>query len=81
MSVRIDPRFTTATQWTALSATVLAPYATIPILLRDEDWLSWARYVVGIPAVQAVGAPRPEGFADWQSWATAFNGSLTLLTT
>lgn len=71
----------TARQWAALTTTVLAPYGTIPILLDDDAWIEWARYVVGLPAVQAVGAVRPEGFSDWQSWARAFNVSLTLLTT
>lgn len=81
MSVRIDPRFSTAQQWTAQTGIVLAPYGTIPVLLHEENWMDWARYVVGLPAVQAVGAVRPEGFPDWQSWARQFNTSLTLLTT
>lgn len=81
MSIRIDPRYSTAQQWTAQSSITLAPYGTIPILLHEDDWKSWARYVVGLPAVAAVGAVHPDAYDTWQRWARDFNSSLTLLTT
>lgn len=81
MSSRIDPRFTSAPHWTAQTSFVLAPYGTIPVLRDEAEWRSWARYVVGLPAVAAVGAVHPEGYDTWQKWAVAFNSSLTLLTT
>lgn len=79
MSSAIDPRFMTAQNWTAQTSTVLLPFGFVPKLLSEDDWRSWASYVVNLPAVAALGPPRPEPYADWHSWARQFNQTVRLL--
>lgn len=80
MSTTIDPRFMTAVNWAAQTTTLLAPYGTVQKLTSDDRWLEWARGVVALPAVAALGCPRPEPYANWQDWARQFNMTARLLT-
>lgn len=77
----IDTRGMTAIRWTAQSAFFLAPYGTVPILLDEKGWRDWASCVAAFPAIAALGAPRPEPFAEWDSWARQFNLVVRLLAT
>ncbi len=76
----VDPRFLTLTRWASETAWNLAPFATIPILRDETAWQDWARYVIGIPSLNALGAPRPEGFSRWEDWGQALNQTIRLLT-
>lgn len=80
MANTIDPRFMNVVNWAAQSTALLAPYGTVPILLHPDKWKDWARIVIALPAVAALGAVRPEGFHRWEEWATQFNQTARLLT-
>jgi len=75
----VDPRFITLSRWASETAWNLAPFATMPQLLDETKWQDWARYAVGVPAVNALQPPRPEGFSRWEDWADAFNQTIQLL--
>jgi hypothetical protein len=81
MASTIDTRFIDVLNWAAQTTTLLAPYGTIPILRDPHRWRDWASVVVSLPVVSGLGAPRPEGFADWRDWARQFNYAARLLTT
>lgn len=66
--------------WAAQSTVLLSPYGNIPKLIDPEAWRDWARAVIALPAIAAVGAPRPEGFQHWQDWGRQFNVVARLLT-
>lgn len=66
--------------WAAQTTTMLAPYGTVPILRDPERWRDWAVVVIALPALAALGTPRPEPFLDWQDWARQFNSVAKLLT-
>lgn len=76
----VDPRFLSATRWAAETAWNLSPFATIPRLENEKAWQDWARYIVGVPSINALQPPRPEGFTDWRRWAVALNQTIQLLT-
>lgn len=77
--ITIIPRFISVRDWTAQTTMMLISFGTIPKLLKEDEWRGWAAAVVVLPEIAAVNAPRPEGFATWQDWATAFNAQLRLL--
>jgi hypothetical protein len=79
VTITVDPRMMDAREWTARTTPLLAPFGTIPLLLDPERWREWGAYVIALPAVAAVSAPRPERFASWSDWARALNVSLRLL--
>lgn len=81
MTITVDPRMLNAREWAARTTPLLFPYGTIPMLLDPERWREWAANVILLPRVAAASAPRPERFATWQDWATAFNVTLRLLGT
>lgn len=75
----VDPRFLSLTRWASETAYNLAPFATVPQLLDEDDWKDWARYVAGVPALNARQPPRPEAFDKWQQWAVAINQAIELM--
>lgn len=75
----VDPRFLSFDRWARETAWNLSPFATVPDPQGEGNWLRWARYAVGIPALNALNPPRPEGFGRWQDWAVAANQSIQLL--
>lgn len=75
----IDPRFISVTRWASETAWNLSPFATIPILLDEDAWQDFARYICGVPAINALNPPRPEGFSDARAWAVALNQTIQLL--
>lgn len=77
--ITIVPRYITAQNWASQTTIMLASIAPIPKLLDEAHWMGWAAYVVSLPELAAVNAPRPEGFSTWDSWATAFNVALRIL--
>lgn len=79
MTITIDPRLLGAREWAARTTPLLSPFGTIPLLLDPERWREWAAYVIALPRIAAVNAPRPERFQTWSDWATAFNVALQLL--
>lgn len=81
MSTAIDTRLIDVVSWAAQMTTLLAPYGTVPVLRSPDDWRWWAAVVVALPAIAALGAPRPEPFPTWQDWARQFNPIARLLPT
>jgi hypothetical protein len=81
VAATIDTRFIDVVNWASQTTTVLAPYGTIPILRDPHKWRDWASMVVSLPALSALGAPRPEGFERWEDWARQFNFAARLLVT
>lgn len=79
MTITIDPRMLDAREWAGRTTPSLLSFGTIPLLLDPDRWREWAAYVVALPRIAAVNAPRPERFSTWQDWATAFNVALRLL--
>lgn len=77
--ITIIPKYLSAQNWTGQTTILLAPIASIPKLLDEAHWQGWAAYVVSLPQLAAVNAPRPEGFQKWEDWATAFNVALRIL--
>ena len=75
----VDPRYLSVLAWINRTNLLLAPYGPVRRVTDPKGWKDWARYVVALPAVAAVNAPRPEGFEDWRSWAVAFNLSAQAL--
>ena len=75
----IDPRFLTAPAWASQMTLGLSAYGAVPILRDEAGWRGWARQVVLLPEVAALGAPQPDQFADWRDWAVAFNLKAALL--
>lgn len=76
----VNPRGIDMLRWAGQMALSLSAYGNVPVLTDPAHWRTWAGVVVAIPAVAAVGAPRPEPFNDWRQWAEQFNLSLRLLT-
>lgn len=77
--ITILPQFISAVNWAAQTTILLNSFGTIPKLVSEDGWLDWATYVISLPDIAAVNAPRPEGFKTWQAWALAFNSQLRLL--
>ena len=75
----VDPRFLDFNRWASETAWNLSPFATVPAPDGEDEWVRWARYVVGIPALNARNPPRPEGFASWAEWATEVNQTIQLM--
>lgn len=48
------------------------PNENIPGLYHETEWRDVAARIVELPTFQAKGAPSPDAFADWSSWATRF---------
>ncbi len=63
-----DPQGLKFSQWGAMVAEQLAfEGVTAP---RDElGWMDWAQGLLYAPALAVL--PEPNGFHDWQSWASA----------
>lgn len=78
----IDPRFLSATRWAAETGADLARHnvGNIPILIREDNWRDWARFVVSLPLVAAFSPPNPDRFPHWQGWALKFNETIAVLT-
>jgi hypothetical protein len=70
-----------ARDWTGQMTLLLAQYGNIPTLTNDAAWRDWANAVITLPALSALGAARPEGFGQWDAWATEFNRTYALLET
>jgi hypothetical protein len=81
VTIAIDPRFMTVLSWAAQTTPILVAFGTVPKLQHAEDWRTWGRQVVMLPALAALGAPRPDPFPTWEAWANAFNVVLRLLKT
>jgi hypothetical protein len=77
--ITITPKHITAERWAAETGRGLWQYGTIPKLLREDQWKTWAAFVIQIPAIDALSPPRPEGFERWQDWAAQFNVLIRLL--
>lgn len=77
--ITIAPKFISAEHWTAQTGSNLWRYGTIPKLLAEDQWRTWAAWVVLLPAIAALSPPRPEGFERWQDWAAQFNVVIRLL--
>ena len=69
----IDPRFMSAVGWAAHTTILISQFGTIPRLAHENGWKQWANVVSGLPALAAVGAPRPDRGRNWRAWAAAFN--------
>ena len=78
MSLTIDPRFMTAQHWTAQTTLLIVSAGSIPKLQNEADWRKWAAQVTALPAIAALGPPRPEPFRSWDAWARQFNLTLQL---
>ncbi len=79
--VTIDPRFLDVLRWTAETGRQLAQFGTIPKLSNEDEWPRWANYVIDIPELASVGAPRPENFKSWDDWAVQFNLTIRTVAT
>jgi hypothetical protein len=77
--ITITPDYISITDWAARTGDLLTSFGTIPTLMSDYEWREWAGQVASLPAVTALGAPRPEGFADFREWAVAFNAQIKML--
>jgi hypothetical protein len=77
--VTIDVRGETAVSWCQKNTILLARYGTVPILFTDDGWRDWAAYIVSLPEIAAIGAPRPEPYPEWTDWARQANQSFRLL--
>jgi len=71
-----DPRGHTWDSWCALVAEQFAAnqLGTVP----EDMWKSWASGIQGIGYFVNSGVPDPRGFEDWQVWAKAFVGAMTI---
>lgn len=76
----VDPRFISLTRWADETAWNLSPFATIPKLVDENLWHDFARYICGVPSINALQPPRPEGFSRWEDWAVSLNQTIQLLT-
>jgi hypothetical protein len=79
MAFTVNPTGTRPIHWSGQMVLSLSQYGPIPKLLNETDWRQWADTVVSLPAIAAVGAPRPERFSSWESWAHQFNQAVRLL--
>lgn len=64
--IAVQPRGLTLEDWAAqlrIDVTDAVP------VYGGGDWQEWARACLALDAFQKGGAPRPEGFANWQDWA------------
>lgn len=79
MVLAYDPRFSSFEQWAARLAQTLAPYGFVARIPKADDWQSFARAVVAVPAMAATIPVQPTLFSDWRSWAFKVNESVLLL--
>lgn len=75
----IDVRGETVLTWAQKNMILLSPYGTVPILLDPDGWKDWAAYIVSLPDISAIGAPRPEPYDDWTEWGRQFNLTIRVL--
>ena len=69
----IDTRFSDPVSWANATTILISKFGFIPKLTDPTKWQAWAGFVVNVPGIAALNAPRPEGFSDWQDWAKQFN--------
>ena len=72
----INPHTMTAPAWTSRMTPFLSNYGQVPILRDEAGWPAWAAVVCGFPALAALHAPGPTGFATWQDWARNFSAAI-----
>jgi len=75
----VNPNGFDVIRWTGQMVLSLSAYGNIPRLDNAALWRHWANTVVILPAIAAVGAPRPDNFEHWEAWAAAFNQSIRVL--
>lgn len=77
--IPIDPRFMSAVSWADHTILVLSDEAPIPRLLNDDDWKTWAAYLILTPDIAKLGPAQPQMFTEWRDWAAAFNETIRLI--
>lgn len=76
----IDPRGMSVYQWTdAMSFQLADTGVTIMKLLRESDWVIWARNLLNNVEFSGLSIPDPDQFSDWREWAVRFNAATDLL--
>ena len=59
--------------WQTFNGNLIMYYGRQPIPITEEvDWAVTARNIVQLPAFSQYNIPNPEGFENWQDWATQF---------
>jgi len=77
--IPIDPRFMSAVSWADQTILVLSDEAPIPRLLNEDDWKTWAAYLILTPDIAKLGPAQPQMFNKWRDWAAAFNETIRLV--
>lgn len=62
------PRSATLLNW-AHSLLIDFPRDNIPILKKESDWQDWGNTLVQENSFSRAGAPGPNNYSEWKSWA------------
>lgn len=74
----VDPSFMSPRDWADIVGSEIerSKRAIIGRMERVEDWQTWARLIVDVPAIAADNPPRPEDYEEFIDWARAFNNAV-----
>lgn len=64
----IIPDYSTLKQW---AASLVEDFEedNIPLLEDEDQWKEWGYLLMEVPAFIGKGAPSPQGYENWKSWA------------
>ena len=61
--------------WGSVVAEQLSAYG-VSAPIDEESWKTWVCALFEVPQLVSMNIPTADGFADWQSWAQQFIGSV-----
>lgn len=75
----LDPWGMPMLAWADATALQLDQYGSVYRLDSEDDWRTWAAYVISLPTVNESDPPLPDDFASFRDWAQRFVGSFNLV--
>lgn len=72
----IDPRGMKPREWCDRMVLELDRFGTIPVIMSNGEWRTWADEVIQLSEISMFQPPSPDSYDEFEDWAIDFNDAV-----